>query len=49
MQLTESLTITISKPHLCEKCMSIKCFVSEISKGDWLLYKKERGLIGIFN
>lgn len=28
--------------------LSIKCFLSEISKGDWLLYK-ERELIGTFN
>lgn len=48
MQLTESLTMAISKPCLYEKCI-VKCFVSEISKGGCLLYKKERRLIGIFN
>lgn len=47
MQLTESLTMAISKPCLYEKCI-VKCFVSEISKGGCLLYKKKR-LIGIFN
>lgn len=29
--------------------LSVKCFISEISKGGWFLYKKERRLIGIFN
>lgn len=40
MQLTQSLTMTISKLCLCEKYIVKYIFVGEINKGGWSLCKK---------